>query len=256
MTISLVSLKGAYDLIDRALSAIGSLPGWLKLLLAAAIAGVIAHPSSREKLIGWWTTLREEISAIFPAWSPLLETVAQAYFKAKESSDASAAEIRGALPGPRARSAIQHARLVFLASKEPLSIKELLKRMRADGFTAEAPNVDEYLVACIKTSGQFVETSQGKWAFRVGDAVAAQAPFIPAKSPSVPAFSKAPVNRFTPPLLAIPPDFKWPTSIKPHSSGLASISVLAANRVPASRRPRKKTPARRRIPSAKLSPKA
>jgi|SRR5579863_4744555 len=166
LTISFVGLRGAYALIEKTLNAIGNLPGWAKLVLAAGVVVAIAHPQSRAKLADFWTRIRDGVSSMTPGFAAAVETMAATFLKAHQEAISTRAELESVLPKPRRRSALQYARVICVASVEPLSIEEIISRMNADGYTSEAKNFRCYLRGQIRQSRQFVEVSRGQWTLR------------------------------------------------------------------------------------------
>jgi hypothetical protein len=110
--------------------------------------------------------IREGVAAMTPALAAALETTARTFLKAHQEATSKRAELETYLPKPRRRSALQYARVICVTSKEPLSVVDIVARMRAEGYTSEAKNFHRYLRAQIHASGQFIETSRGRWTLR------------------------------------------------------------------------------------------
>ena len=75
-------------------------------------------------------------------------------------------EIHSALPRPRRRSAIAQARLICLISKQPLSLPEIGRRMRSEGYSSRSKHFVRYLRRVLRESKQFVEVSPGMWSLQ------------------------------------------------------------------------------------------
>jgi hypothetical protein len=73
VTISYASLRGVYLLIEKSLEAIGNLPGWVKLLLAAGVVTAVAHPKSRAKIAEIWLGVREGAAGMMPGLASAVE---------------------------------------------------------------------------------------------------------------------------------------------------------------------------------------
>jgi hypothetical protein len=51
-------------------------------------------------------------------------------------------------------------------SKEPLSVAEIERRMRFDGYASRSENFAAYLQRLLRTSKQFIEASPGMWSLQ------------------------------------------------------------------------------------------
>lgn len=169
LTISYASLRGVYLLIEKSLEAIGNLPGWVKLLLAAGVVAAVAHPKSRAKIAEIWLGVREGTAGMMPGLASAVEHAALTFLKAHQNATQRRSELEAALPKPRRRSALQYARVICVASKEPLSVSDIAFRMVAEGYTSRAKNFHRYLKRQLQASGQFIEVSPGRWTLHGAD---------------------------------------------------------------------------------------
>lgn len=164
VTLSYASLRGIYAIIDKSLRAIGDLPEWAKLLLAAGVVAAVAHPKSRRWMAERWQQLRATIASITPELATALETAARLYLDAQQRTVQTRSALQGTLPLTRRRTALQMARVICVAHGEPLSIDEIIVRMKAEGYVSEAKHFNRYLRQQLHASGQFTEVSPRRWA--------------------------------------------------------------------------------------------
>lgn len=135
-------------------------PG-IQLAIIAAGVVALAHPKSRAKLVSIWNWIKET------ATPPVLQAIADV---AIQLADAHQTEmdahkrLHDSLPAKRKRSALMHARAVCAAARTPLSLEEIEKRMRANGYITRARHFGAYLRRVLLSSGQFQESSPGVWA--------------------------------------------------------------------------------------------
>jgi len=164
LTISFASLRGVYLMIEKLLAGFCNLPTWAKIVVAAAMAAAVTHPKSRAKLAEAWGCVRDAVGAITPGLLDAIGTVAVQFLESHQNATQIRSELQSALPRPRRRSAVQHARSICLVSKEPLSITEIESRMRTGGYTSRSRNFPAYLRRLLRASKQFVEVTPGQWA--------------------------------------------------------------------------------------------
>jgi hypothetical protein len=119
LTISFASLRAVYVGVEKLLEGIGDCPAWAKFLLAAGLVVAIAHPKSRAKLVEAWSWVRSTAEDIRPGLMNVIETIAIQLLESQQKAAAHHAELEAALPSPRPRTAIQHARSILLLSKAP-----------------------------------------------------------------------------------------------------------------------------------------
>lgn len=175
VTISYASLRGMYAVIEKSLRAVGDLPEWAKLLLAAGIAAAVVHPKSRSWLVERWQRFRATVASITPELATALETAARLYLEAQQKTMQTRSALQGSLPRTRRRTALQMARVICLAHPEPLYIGEIVVRMKAEGYVSEAKHFNRYLRKQILGSGQFTEVSRGRWTLTASRASHARA---------------------------------------------------------------------------------
>jgi hypothetical protein len=135
-------------------------PGVQLAIMAAGIVAV-AHPKSREKLAAGWEWVKKTVTP--PVLQAIADVAIQVMEATKTENDAWR-RLQESLPASRKRSALMHARAICLTAKAPLSLAEIERRMRADGYVTRARNFGTYLRRVLLTSGQFQESSPGVWA--------------------------------------------------------------------------------------------
>jgi hypothetical protein len=157
----------SFETIAAACRGIKRLVRWFEDLhpsLQVAIIGAgivaIAHPKSRAKLSSIWNWVKET------ATPPMLQAIADVAIRMAEASKTETdayKQLQNALPVTKKRSALMHARTVCLAARTPLSLHEIGRRMRADGYITRARDFRAYLRRVLLSSGQFQESSPGVW---------------------------------------------------------------------------------------------
>jgi predicted nucleic acid-binding protein len=161
VTLSFEAIAATCRGIKRLVSWFDDLHPGIQLAIVAAGIVAFAHPKSRAKLSALWKWLKET------ATPPLLQAIADVaiQFAEAHATEADAYKrLQESLPPPRKRSALMRARAVCLAAKTPLSLLEIERRIRADGYITRARNFVTYLRRVLLTSGQFQESSPGIWA--------------------------------------------------------------------------------------------
>jgi len=164
LTISFATLRATYFMVEKLLVGFVNLPTWAKLVIAAAAAIAVAHPKSRTKLVEAWGYVREAIGAVTPGLQGAIEAVAVRFLESHQNAAQKRSELQSALPKPRRRTALQHARSICLVNKEPLSLTEIERRMRTGGYASLSTNFPAYLRRRMRASKQFVEVVPGQWA--------------------------------------------------------------------------------------------
>jgi len=166
VTLSVASLRGIYAVIEKSLKAIGELPEWANLLLAAGIVTAVAHPKSRNWLIEKWRRLKESLIWITPELAAVVENAARYYLDAQQKAMKARATLDVELPPARPRTAIQFARVICAASTEPISVDQIFIRMTAEGYVSGAKSPHRYIRQQMRLSGQFIEPQPGLWRLR------------------------------------------------------------------------------------------
>jgi hypothetical protein len=128
--------------------------------------GLLVHPKPREKVTQLFRSLGQGVIELKPILLPVLIAVATQFLTAAAEAAETRKQIESVLPSTKKRSAIMHARTVCLMSKEPLSVAEMERRMRTNGYVSQSANFAAYLRRLLCTSKQFVEASPGLWSLQ------------------------------------------------------------------------------------------
>ena len=157
----------SFEAIAAACRGLKSLAGWFRDLhpgmqLAIFSAGIaaLAHPKSRATLASAWERTKQAAPAFLNTIADIATQIAEATLTEADASR----RLQDLLPIRRRRSALMHARVVCLAARTPLSLDEIEKRIRADGYVSRARNLGMYLRRVLLASGQFQELDTGLWA--------------------------------------------------------------------------------------------
>jgi hypothetical protein len=138
----------SFEAIAAAGRGLKSLAGWFRDLhpgmqLAIFSAGIaaLAHPKSRATLASVW----ERTKQAAPTFLNTIADIASQIAEAKLTEADASRRLQDSLPIRRRRSALMHARVVCLAARTPLSLAEIEKRIRSDGYVSRARNLGMYL---------------------------------------------------------------------------------------------------------------
>lgn len=160
LTVSLevlsAALKGCVEFFKR-------LPNAWKLVLAGAVLVALAHPKCREKVASAARSVWGQLSDPKSPLLAVLAHVANELVSAQKTAREAYCEIQSVLPPTRKRSALVHARAICLINKEPLSIAEIERRMRNEGYISTSPNFTAYLRRVLRADRRFFEVSPGLW---------------------------------------------------------------------------------------------
>jgi hypothetical protein len=165
-TIGFGALKTLLELVKSSGQAFRRLPTAVQGSVAAIGIGLLIHPTSREKITQFFRSLGQGVIELKPILLPVLVDVVSQFLTAAAESAETRKQIKSALPSTKKRSAIMHARTVCLMSKEPLSVAEMERRMRFDGFVSRSANFAAYLRRLLRTNTQFVEPAPGRWSLQ------------------------------------------------------------------------------------------
>jgi hypothetical protein len=163
LVIGTESLAALYRLVKSILEGFRRLPGLAQIVIAGGVLAMFAHPKSRAKLLDIWWSFCATANA---AKDPVLELtaeVANQFFSASATVTQTYKAIQSALPAHRKPSAIMLARTICLISREPLSLAEIERWMRNEGYSTRSRTFAFYLRRVMRASGQFVEVSPGYW---------------------------------------------------------------------------------------------
>jgi hypothetical protein len=158
------AVRAVGRLIKRSLDAFDNLPGWAQAAIGIGVLVVILHPKLRAKVAGVWQAMVATVRALQPGLGVLLADIGEQYLTAQTIAGETYAEIRAALPKAKRRSALVRARFACLISKCPLTLEEIERRLRNDGYTTRSKDFRAYLRRVLRESEQFVEMAPNQWA--------------------------------------------------------------------------------------------
>jgi predicted nucleic acid-binding protein len=159
VTIGVETLRAAVRGIKSLFDGFLRQPAWLQLAVTGALAAIVIHPKSRAKLVrAWesaWAAACQDKGPMFEGFLLLMQQVATAQSDAAKTHQ----QIQAALPPAKKAIAIVHARRVCVVSAGPVSIEEIMRRMRNEGYVSRAKDPEVYLRRALRKSGQFIEVS-------------------------------------------------------------------------------------------------
>ncbi|MGP8173974.1 MAG: PIN domain-containing protein [Terracidiphilus sp.] len=160
--ISFDAIVAAYRLVRHGVKRFRRLHPALQIAIVGAAVVAVAHPKSRAKLLSTWQSIKcLAASTLIPATADLLVQ----YDEAMRIVDANYHEIQCTRPPERKRSLLMHARTVCMTAKRPLSLIEIERRVRAEGYSSRSGVFRSYLRRVLRSNGQFVEVTPGSWIF-------------------------------------------------------------------------------------------
>jgi len=157
-------LRSIFKLIKKSVDAFGRLPGWLQVAVAIAVFMVFAHPKSRAKVSATWESICAALRNAQPSLAGVLIQIGDQFVMAKATASDTFAEIQAILPKPPRRSALKQVRTLYLLNKRPLSLEEIERRMRNQGYSSRSKDFRSYLRRVLRESDQFTETVPDLWA--------------------------------------------------------------------------------------------
>ena len=166
VTIGVEGLRAAAQGIKSLFEGFRRLSPWLQFAIAGGIAAVLIHPKSRAKLLRAWNSLtgfaQQEKGPVFQGLLLLMQQLAEAESDATRTLQ----EVQAALPPAKKGTAIVYVRRVCVFSKEPLSVEEIVRRMRNEGYVSRGQRPEVYIRRVMRKSEQFIEDSAGTWKLR------------------------------------------------------------------------------------------
>jgi hypothetical protein len=163
MTIGVEALRAASKGIRSLFGGFRRLSPLLQLAIAGGIAAIVIHPRSRARILELWGSICATAGEVK---NPLLEEfllVMNQIAIAQSDADRTKREIAAALPRIEKASALMHARRICVVSAGPISVEEIVRRMRRAGYVSRSKHPQAYLRRVLRKSGQFVEASPGVW---------------------------------------------------------------------------------------------
>jgi hypothetical protein len=160
VTVSFEAMVAAFRGLKRLAGRFRNLHPGIQLAIISAVIAAVAHPKSQSKLASVW----ERTKRAAPALLSTIADIATQIAEAKQTEADASKRLQDSLPMRKRRSALMHARVVCVAARTPLSLAEIEKRIRADGYVSRARNFGLYLRRVLLASGQFQKLDTGLWA--------------------------------------------------------------------------------------------
>lgn len=142
------------------------LPPATKAILIAAIAVVLLHPTSREKVIQGLKMIWHRLSEAKPMLVPICQEIIRYVTEAALRSETASETIKSRLPVRKKQTALSHARLILLRASEPLAANEIAERILANGYTSRSKTFTAYVRRLLRGDRRFVATADGLWKVR------------------------------------------------------------------------------------------
>jgi hypothetical protein len=153
-------VKGITEIIRK-------LPPTVRLMLLIAVALVLLHPASREKLIRWAKTVRERLREAKPMLVPVLQEAAKYLDEAMTTSKRTREAISSRLPIRGKKTALDLARLICLRSSQALTADEIAQRILVNGYSSRSKTFPAYVRRLLREDRRFVTNSDGLWTLRI-----------------------------------------------------------------------------------------
>ena len=154
------TIRGITEMLRR-------LPPAAKVILAAAVALVFLHPSSREKVIQYAKTIWQRLREAKPILVPILQEAAKSLDEAMTTSRTTREAIRLRLPLRGKKTALAHARLICLRSSDALTVDEIARRILANGYSSRSKTFTAYVHRLLREDRCFVVNAKGLWRLRL-----------------------------------------------------------------------------------------
>jgi hypothetical protein len=161
-----VAFMGFAKASQACLRALKRLPTGVKVIIAAGVLLAIVHPKLRAKMANAFQSIRSHLDDLKPLLGEALGNLMIQSALADRTAKSTGAEIRAILPPTRKLPAVVRARAICLLSKEPLSLQEIEKRMRKEGYATKSKNFRAYLRRVLQKDQRFVEVSAGYWTIK------------------------------------------------------------------------------------------
>jgi len=160
------SVMAFIEMVKGITEIIRKLPPTVKVILLTAVALVLLHPASREKLIRWAKTVWERLRETKPMLAPILQEAAKYLDEAMTTSKVTREAIRSRLPIRGKKTALDHARLICLRSSQALTADEIARRILANGYSSRSKTFPTYVRRLLREDARFVANAEGLWMIR------------------------------------------------------------------------------------------
>jgi hypothetical protein len=162
ITFGFEALLALGRLLSKLVRAARRLPPAAQLLIVSAIIAVLAHPKSRAKLNTLWAQLNAHVGQ--RTWELLVSAMYQFADATAKERDAYNT-IQEVLPPAKKRPLLSHVRAICAASRKPLCLEEIARRVIENGYVPRSDKPLIYLRRRLRSDNSFVESAQG-WELR------------------------------------------------------------------------------------------
>jgi len=164
-----VAFAISFEMIAVLTKLLTSAIGWLKRqspsMQIAILCGILLaaiHPKSRAKCLEVWDSVAHILSDSVASTASRL---AIEYAEATNDAKTNLQIIEAAFPLQSKRTLIMHARAVCVMAKEPLTLHELERNIRHDGYNSRSISFRGYLSRVLRGNSEFFEVRPGEWSF-------------------------------------------------------------------------------------------
>jgi hypothetical protein len=155
----LAVVKGIAELSRR-------VPTVVKLVVGLVLLLALMNRRCREAIANFLQSTSSRFNEVKSPLTATLAAMASQYTAAEKTASKTLAEIQSHVPPRTKRTALVSARTICLIHKEPLSIPEIERRMRNEGYVSTSRNFGAYLRRLLREDKCFVEVSTGFWTLR------------------------------------------------------------------------------------------
>jgi hypothetical protein len=148
VTLSIEAIKAAVGLIAKSFRAFQKLHPVFQVAIIAGLVFVFVDPTMRAKFRDVWKKISRVAQPVLGA----VTLVAKDFEIASVNVEAAKKE---------RRSALAHARAICLVHNKALSLGDLKARLEEQGYVTKSKDFAAYLKRVLRSSGQFVEGSNG-----------------------------------------------------------------------------------------------
>jgi hypothetical protein len=161
-------LRALASCLVKLSNALRRLPPAVQVALGVAILACLAQPRTRARMMDAWEKLkalaqnRLLVEAISDLWDVFLAV--------SHKEEVHYRKLCEVLPPARKSPLVNHVRSVCVASKEPLSLAELERRIRVGGYHSKARSPRAYLLQVLRSNDGLLEVIPGCWSMRTSAA--------------------------------------------------------------------------------------
>jgi hypothetical protein len=145
-------------------NALRRLPPMVQVALGVTFLACLAHPRTRARMMEAWKELkalaqnRLLVEAISDLWD--------AFLTVSHKEEVNYRKLCEVLPPARKTPLVNHVRSVCVASKDPLPLAELERRIQIGGYHSKAKSPRAYLLQVLRSNDSFLEVIPGCWSMR------------------------------------------------------------------------------------------